>query len=197
MKWHIQGESYACCSCSVGCPCAVGKMETAGSIGCSAVQIIDIHTGEIDGTDVSQTKVAAVVDWPGAMMKGDGTGRLYFDVDTRPEQRQALADLIGGKFGGEFSRMPELVPKVLPSKVARIHKTSSADGTSIVVGEFGQAVVRPMRTSDGETPRIHGSGGFRDDVSLATGLGSCWRDPDLRQWEGGGYAEQSKFDWHA
>jgi hypothetical protein len=32
-------------------------------------------------------------------------------------------------------------------------------------------------------------------VMLATGTGSWWRDPELRQWEGGGYAEQSDIDW--
>ena len=195
MKFHIRGVSYACCSCSVGCPCAVGELETKGSDGCSAVQIIDIAAGEIDGVDVSRTKVAAVVDWPGAMMLGNGTGRLYFDTDTLPEQQRALEDLISGRLGAPFSRMPELVPNVLPPRVAPIKTTNGADGTSIVVGDFGQAVVKPMASAGSEAPRIQGGGGFRDEVSLATGSGSHWNDPDLRQWEGGGYAEFNEFDW--
>lgn len=195
MKWRIQGESYACCSCNVGCPCASGGMETAGSDGCSAVQIIDIHAGTVGGVDVSQTKVAAVVDWPGPMMSGNGTGRLYFDSGTSPEQQQALEALIGGKLGGGFSRMPELVPRILPSKLAPIRKEVSDRGTSIVVGDFGEAIVKPMTLPNGETPRLNGSGGFRDDVALATGHGSWWRDTELRPWEGGGYAEMNEFDW--
>jgi hypothetical protein len=197
MKWFIRGQSYACCSCSVGCPCAVGKMETAGSTGCSAVQIMIVDSGEINGTDVSGMKVAAVVDWPGAMMAGNGTGRLYFDVDTTPEQRDAMTALIRGKLGGGFSRIPELVPSVLDPKLARIRKISDPDGTSLVVGDYGRAVIKPMRSSNGDPPRLHGAGGFRDAVALATGTGSWWRDPDLNQWDGGGYAEQSEFDWSA
>lgn len=195
MSWHIRGKSYACCSCSVGCPCAVGEMETAGSDGCSAVQVINIDAGEIEGTDVSGTRLAAVVDWPGAMMAGNGTGRLYFDVNTTPQQRAALEALVGGKLGGGFSRIPELVPRILASELAPIRTVATTAGTSIVVGEFGQAVVKPMRSLGGEGVELEGAGGFRDSVMLATGHGSWWRDPELRHWEGGGYAEQSDFDW--
>jgi hypothetical protein len=155
---------------------------------------MDIRSGQINGTDVSGTKVAAVVDWPGAMLNGKGTGRLYFDSATSPAQRQALEGLILGKFGGGFSRIPELVPKVLPSRVATIAVLSGPEGTSIAVGDFGHAVVKPMRRS-GELVRASGVGGFRDDLVLAVGAGSSWRDPELKQWDGGGYAEQSDFDW--
>jgi hypothetical protein len=66
---------------------------------------------------------------------------------------------------------------------------------AIAVGEFGQAFIKPMRLPNGDGIEIHGSGGFRDSVMLATGTGSWLRDPHLRQWEGGGYAEQSDFEW--
>jgi hypothetical protein len=170
-------------------------METTGSNGCAAVQVIDIEAGEIEGTDVSGAKLAAVVDWPGAMMAGNGTGRFYFDVNTTIEQRAALEALVGGKLGGGFSRIPELVPKTLASELAAIRTVATAEGTSIVVGEFGQAIVKPIRRAGGEGVELEGPGGFRDSVMLATGHGSWWHDPDLRHWEGGGYAEQSEFDW--
>ena len=194
MKYHIKGRSYACCSCSVGCPCAVGEMETAGSKGCAAVQVITIESGDVDGTDVSGAKLAAVVDWPGAMMAGDGTGRLYFDSDTTPEQRAALEALISGKLGGGFSRIPELVPRILSPEVAPI-RVVNGDATTVIVGEFGQAIVKPIRRANGEGVASEGPGGFRDNLMLATGHGSWWRDPELRSWQGGGYAEQSAFDW--
>jgi hypothetical protein len=170
-------------------------METAGSIGCAALQVMAIEAGDINGTDVSGTKVAAVVDWPGAMMAGNGIGRLYFDVDMSEPQRDALEGLIRGKFGGGFSRIPELVREVLASELAPIRTVNGPDGVAIAVGDFGQAFIKQMRLPNGDGIELHGSGGFRDSVMLATGTGSWWRDPDLRQWEGGGYAEQSDFEW--
>lgn len=195
MTWYIRGEAYACCSCSVGCTCGVGDQETLGSAGCCAVQIMDIRAGEINAVNVGGTKAAAVVDWPGPMMAGDGTGRLYFDVETSPQQRDAIEAVIRGKLGGPFSRIPDLVPRILPSKVATITVSSDSDGTAVAVGDYGKAIVRPIKPASGEGLRVEGGGGFRDDITLATGTGSWWRDPDLRQWEGGGYAEQSEINW--
>ena len=156
---------------------------------------MDIHTGQVNGVDVSGAKVAAVVDWPGPMLKGNGTGRLYFDTAMTQAQRDALSALIGGQLGGGFSRIPELVPKTLPPQIAEIRMANGPDGMSVVVGDFGRAVVKPLKSADGGTVRASGVGGFRDDLTLATGTGSSWRDPDLKQWDGGGYAEQSEFDW--
>lgn len=196
MKWYIQGDAYACCSCNLGCPCATGGMETTGSDGCSAVQIMNISAGNIDGIDVSGTKVAGVVDWPGPMMSGNGIGRLYFDLETSLQQREALKALIDGKLGGVFARMLELVPKTLAPILAPFRQTEGEEITSIIVGDFGEARIKPMRSPNGEAPRLHGAGGFRDDVALASGTGSWWRDPELRHWAGGGYAERNAFDWH-
>ena len=191
----LRGDAYACCSCNVGCPCASGGLETAGSDGCCAVQILEVHTGEIDGTDLAGAIVAAAVDWPAAMMEGNGRGRLYFDERTSPDQRAALDALINGSLGGSFSRIPELVPTFLPAIVTRIDKVTRGDVTVISAGEFGEAVVRSMPATNGELPRLRGVGGFRDDVLLATGDGSWWRDPGLRPWKGGGYAEHSDVEW--
>jgi hypothetical protein len=154
-----------------------------------------IEAGHIEGVDVAGTKVAAAIDWPGAMMAGNGTGRLYFDADTTAEQRQALQTLIDGKVGGQFSRLPELVPTVLAPIIAPIRKESRAGGVAIAVSGYGEAIVKPARPENGEQPRLRGVGGFRDDVMVATGAGSWWRDPELRHWKGGGYAEQSAIDW--
>src|SRR5215218_1686756 len=77
MAWHITGTDLGPCSCDIGCPCILGEME--GDRGwCSAVRLYDIHSGEVDGIDVSGTRVALVADWPSGFLAGNGTGRLYF-----------------------------------------------------------------------------------------------------------------------
>ncbi len=72
MAWHITGIDFGPCSCDIGCPCILGEME--GDRGwCSAVRLYDIHSGEVDGMDVSGTKVALVADWPSGFLAGNGT----------------------------------------------------------------------------------------------------------------------------
>lgn len=188
---HLRGEAYACCSCSVGCPCAAGGSETTGSDGCCAVQILEVHEGEVDGTDLAGARLAAAVDWPGAMMAGNGRGRLYFDAGTTLAQRSVLEAVVRGRLGGSFASIPELVPTFLPPILVAI-ETRRHEGVTVVrAGDYGEAVLRPLASP----ARLNGSGGFRDDVALAAGTGSWWRDPDLRSWKGGGYAEHSDIEW--
>ena len=73
MAWHITGTDLGPCSCDLGCPCILGATE--GDRGwCSAVRLYHIRSGEIDGVDVSGSKVALVADWPSGFLAGNGTG---------------------------------------------------------------------------------------------------------------------------
>jgi hypothetical protein len=56
---------------------------------CSGVLLFNIRTG-VDGTDVSDTKVALAADFPSGYLAGNGTGRLYVDPEVSQEQRSAL-----------------------------------------------------------------------------------------------------------
>lgn len=62
MAYHRE-TYYAPCSCNVGCPCTLGRLE-AGRGWCSGTLVFDIQGGNVDGTDVGGTKVAVVGDWP-------------------------------------------------------------------------------------------------------------------------------------
>lgn len=194
--WRLAGTFYAACSCSVGCPCALGEMVTAGSPGCSAALVFAIRDGYVGDTDVGGANVAIAVDWPGAIMGGNGTGRMYFDATLSDGQRTALEPVLQGRCGGVFAQFPALITKTLPPRVAPIRIEAGPDETRLTVGDTGGMVVRPMRSPGGDLIRmLHGATAIRDDVVLAKGIGSHWQDPELQRWESGGYAEQSDFDW--
>jgi hypothetical protein len=115
MAWHVTGTDYGPCSYDLGCPCILGAME--GDRGwCSAVRLYDIQSGDIDGVDVSGTKVALVADWPSGFLAGNGTGRLYFDQGVSQEQRDALEALITGQRGGVFESSELSCPTSCPAR---------------------------------------------------------------------------------
>ena len=197
MPWRIQGTYYAPCSCNVGCPCTLGEME--GDQGwCSGTLAIDIQTGNVDNTDVGRTKVVFVADWPGGMLAGNGKARLYFDPSVSQQQRTALEAVLFGKRGGVFEGLGGLVPNALPSKEARINIQTGADEeTRITVGEFGDLIIKPLKGANGKpTTLVNAAAAFREEIQLAKGIGSRWHDPDMKQWESGGHAELSVFDWN-
>lgn len=93
MAYHIAGTWMGPCSCKVGCPCVLGELE-ADRGWCSAVGIFDIKRGTVDGVDVSGTKAALVVDWPSGLLKGNGTGHVYFDTAVSEKQQAALLPVL-------------------------------------------------------------------------------------------------------
>ena len=196
MAWRLTGTYYTPCSCNVGCPCLLGEME--GDRGwCSGALVFDVRGGSVDGTDVGGTKVALAADWPSGFLAGNGTGRLYFDPEVSQEQRNALGSVLSGEQGGVFEILSSLVPDILPAREASIEiQTDEEETTRIKVGDFGALVVQPLRGPEGDFTRLlHGAASFRDDIILARGTGSRWQDPEMRQWESGGHAEQADFDW--
>jgi hypothetical protein len=198
MAWHIIGTDLGPCSCDLGCPCILGAME--GDRGwCSAVRLYNIRSGDIDGVDVSGTKIALIADWPSGFLAGNGTGRLYFDPDVSQEQRQALEALITGQLGGVFEVIGALIPNFLPSREASITIQVDEEGTTRAkVGDIGAVVVKPLRGPQGDVTRLlHGAAAFRDDLVLADGTGTRFHDPELREWASGGHGEQVDFDWRA
>jgi hypothetical protein len=197
MAWRLTGTYYAPCSCDVGCPCTFGEL--IGDRGwCSAAIIMDIRSGDVDGTDVSGTTVALAADWPSGFLAGNGTGRLYFDPDTSQEQRNVLESVLSGKQGGIFELFGALIPEFRPSREANIILQAGEEGTRAKVGDFGAITVMPMRDPDGNITTLrHGPAAIVEDQVMARGTGSSWRDPDMRVWASGGHAEQGDFNWSA
>ena len=197
MAWRVTGTYYAPCSCDVGCPCTWGELE--GDRGwCSAAAVFDIRSGEVDGTDVSATKVALGVDWPSGMLAGNGSGRLYFDSEVSQEQRSALESVFSGQQGGMFEFFAALVPDMLPSREASINIQEGEEATRVKVGDVGALVIAPMRDQEGNITTVrHAPGALVENTVLARGTGSSWQDSQMRQWTSGGHAEQGDFDWSA
>jgi hypothetical protein len=197
MAWQITGTLYNPCSCKIGCPCALGETE-ADQGWCSAVIVFAIERGNVDGLDVSGARVAMAADWPSGFLAGNGKGRLYFDTRLPAQQRAALEPVLTGKRGGIPEFLASLVPEMLPNRDAAIEVQTSAEETRITIGDYGAAVVRPLRNEQGQITRLmHGVTAIRDNVIWGKGTGTHWRDPELRQWESAGHGEQSELDWTA
>jgi hypothetical protein len=111
---------------------------------CSALRLYDIRSGEVDGVDVSGTRVALVADWPSGFLAGNGTGRLYFDPSVSQEQQDTLKPLIKGERGGVFEVIGSLVPNFLPNKEAPINIEVGEEESRATVGDIGKVVVKPL-----------------------------------------------------
>jgi hypothetical protein len=97
-KWKYRAEMINACNCDWGCPCNFNARPTNES--CQGVYAAHITDGVCGDTRLAGLKYAFAGSWPGALHEGRGTGKLWIDEAAAPAQRQALEEIVRGKFGG-------------------------------------------------------------------------------------------------
>jgi hypothetical protein len=113
MAWSIRGRYFENCSCDMPCPCTVSFDAGADTERCNAVLAFHVDTGEVDGVDVSDRTVVAVLDSPRVMTEGNWKLGLVVDERASDEQLQKLGAVFGGELGGPMEALGPLVGEVL------------------------------------------------------------------------------------
>jgi len=113
MAWSIEGRYFENCSCNVVCPCTVSLDLGADRDYCRAMLVFHIDRGEVDGVDVSDLSVAAVIDTPKVMAEGNWRLGVVIDEQASDEQAQALGGVFSGGLGGPMAGLGPLVAEQL------------------------------------------------------------------------------------
>src|SRR6266540_723590 len=97
MAWNIEGSYFETCSCDLMCPCNMSFDHGATYDYCRVTLVFNIREGNIEGTDVSGLKVAAIADTPKVMTEGNWRLGLFIDDNATDEQMQKLTAVFGGQ----------------------------------------------------------------------------------------------------
>ena len=112
-EWRLEGEWIKNCNCAFGCPCDFNALPTHGS--CKGMVAMRINKGHFEGTKLDGLVFAATVDFPGALHEGNGQLQPIIDERATPEQRQALFNIMSGKYSAEgtlFQILSLIVTKI-------------------------------------------------------------------------------------
>ena len=71
MAWTLKGSYVETCSCELMCPCNLSLDHGATYDFCRVTLVFNIREGEVEGTDISGLKVAAIADTPKVMTEGN------------------------------------------------------------------------------------------------------------------------------
>jgi len=99
-KWHLNGDWFDICSCSIPCPCEFAQAPTNNACtGMLAWHISDGRFGDVrlDGLNLIALGYFEGNIWAGATKASMG---LFFDEKADPRQREALQTIFGGQAGG-------------------------------------------------------------------------------------------------
>jgi hypothetical protein len=114
VQWRMKGHYIKNCNCIATCPCdTVGRpYPDPGCEGMGGMHIVEGHFGKVR---LSGLNWVAVYHWPGALHEGNGTLQPFIDVRAKPEQRNALLQILSGQAGDVWF-------EVLASIVTKVHE---------------------------------------------------------------------------
>ena len=116
-EWHLSGDYFENCNCSVMCPCFVSKAPPLTSRPtegvCDVALIFHIENGAYDNVVLDGLNVALVVHTPGPMGEGNWSLGAYIDQRADDKQTDALGAIFTGAAGGPIAQLAPLVGKNL------------------------------------------------------------------------------------
>src|SRR5207249_3723568 len=134
MAWKLQGTYFETCSCDVVCPCTVSLALGADYDRCRVTLVFNITQGEVEGTDVSGVKIAAVADTPKVMSEGNWRLGVFIDAAASDEQAEKLGAVFGGQLGGPMEALGPLVSENLGVERAAIEVREEGLRHSVKMG---------------------------------------------------------------
>src|SRR6476619_560048 len=105
MAWNVKGTYVETCSCELMCPCNLSLDNGATYDYCRVTLVFNIREGEVEGTDVSGLKVAAIADTPKVMTDGNWKLGMFIDANASDEQADKLGKVFGGELGGPMAAL--------------------------------------------------------------------------------------------
>lgn len=200
MAWQLGGTYFETCSCEVVCPCTTSLALGADYDRCKATLVFNIARGEVEGTDVSGLKVAAIIDTPKVMSDGNWRLGVFIDADASDEQAEKLTAVFGGQLGGPMEAIGPLVAENLGLERASIEIREDGLTHSVKIGDvidFEVEDVVPFGVESGEPARLSGifhPAGSELTISKAT---RSRIDAFGISYEGKSGFSSSKFAWAA
>ena len=109
-RWHLKGTALIACNCDYGCPCNFNAPPTTGK--CEGTWTWQIEKGAVDDVALDGLAFSICVKWPGAIHHGNGEAVILVDERADARQREAIAAIVTGQFGGPWAVLAWTWPTV-------------------------------------------------------------------------------------
>ena len=159
MAWNLEGTYFETCSCDFICPCNASLSHGATYDYCRVTLVFNITDGDIEGTDVSGLKVAAIADSPKVMTEGNWRLGMFVDERATDEQVEKLTAVFGGQKGGPMEALAPLIGEMLGVERVPIEVVDDGVRHSVRIGDvidFEIEDIVPFGVETGEPVRFSG-----------------------------------------
>jgi hypothetical protein len=126
---------------------------------CRVTLVFNVTQGEIEGTDVSGLRVAAIADTPKVMTEGNWRLGMFVDERATDEQMDKLVGVFSGQKGGPMAGIVPLVGEILGVERASFEVVEDGLVHSVKIGdaiEFEIEDIVPFGIETGQPVRLVG-----------------------------------------
>jgi hypothetical protein len=200
VAWNLRGNYVETCSCELMCPCNLSFDHGATYDFCRATLAFEIREGEIEGTDIGDLNVVAIIDTPKVMTDGNWKLGVFIDDRADDEQADKLQRVFTGALGGPMAGLVPLVGEVLGVQRAPIEVLHDGLRHSVRIGndvDFEVQDIVPFGVETGQPIRFDGM--FHpagSDLTMAEATRSSINGFGI-QYEGKTGLSKSGFAWAA
>lgn len=159
MSWNLSGSYVETCSCELMCPCNLSFDHGATYDFCRVTLVFNIRDGQIEGTDISDRKVALIADTPKVMTEGNWKLGVFIDDQASDEQFDKLVQVFGGQLGGPMGALAPMVGEILGVERAPFEVVDDGVRHSVRIGdaiEFEIEDIVPFGVTNGVPIRFDG-----------------------------------------
>jgi hypothetical protein len=159
VSWKISGSYFETCSCNVVCPCTASLALGATLDRCKVTLVFNIHSGNVEGTDVGGLTVAAIADTPKVMSDGNWRLGVFIDAAASDEQAERLGGVFSGALGGPMGALAPLVSENLGVQRLPIEVREDGLRHSVRIGDavdFEVEDVVPFGVETGQPVKLVG-----------------------------------------
>ncbi|MFI2434497.1 DUF1326 domain-containing protein [Streptomyces sp. NPDC018693] len=121
-RWHVSGDWFDTCKCSVPCPCSFAQPPTEGD--CEGVLVWHVRQGHYGDVRLDDLNVLMVSSFVGNVWAehSDAYGAVFLDERADGAQREALQMIFGGQAGSWPTQMfTMLAGEMRGMEVAPVH----------------------------------------------------------------------------
>jgi hypothetical protein len=200
VAWNLRGNYVETCSCELMCPCNLSFDHGATYDFCRATLAFEISEGDIEGTDIGDLNVVAIIDTPKVMTDGNWKLGVFIDDRADDEQADKLQRVFTGALGGPMAGLVPLVGEVLGVQRAPIEVLHDGLRHSVRIGndvDFEVQDIVPFGVETGQPVRFDGM--FHpagSDLTMAEATRSSINGFGI-QYEGKTGLSKSGFAWAA
>lgn len=152
MGFWIEGDYFEACNCQLTCRCIFGTWFDGDA--CDAFFGWHITGGDKDGVDLTGLNVAMARHRPRDTTRDRWLVELYVDEQARPEQREAIEAIYGGKAGGHFAAVAHRLGAITAVATAPIVFEKAGRARRLQVGDMLEVRSQELVGMDGKNPSI-------------------------------------------